>query len=134
VALAKAKAGHYSQFEIQRGLSVRRMISWFDGNEGDWTASPELVRKVQFRPQNLATEAPPPGKFDLVLCRNVLLYFSAALRRKVFDTLAEAMRPGGVLVLGAGETVIGQTEHFVPSDQYRGFYQLRDAGNERRFG
>jgi chemotaxis protein methyltransferase CheR len=124
VALARAKAGKYSQFEIQRGLSVRRMISWFDSSGADWTANQELVRKIHFRQQNLADDPAPPGRFDVVLCRNVLLYFSSPLRRRVFQTLASALRPGGVLVLGAGETVIGQTDAFVPSDRFRGFYHM----------
>lgn len=129
-ALARARSGVYSQFEIQRGLSVRRMITWFEATGSEWTASPDLVRKVRFREQNLASDPPPPGVFDLVLCRNVLLYFSAALRRRVFDTLAEAVRPGGLLVLGAGETVIGQTDAFVPSDKFRGFYHAVEARPE----
>ena len=120
-ALTRARSGRYSQFEIQRGLSVRRMMSWFDGAQGDWSASPELTRKVQFRQHNLAGDPPPPGKFDIVLCRNVLLYFSGPLRKQVFDRLSQAVRPGGVLVLGAGETVIGQTELFSPSERFRGF-------------
>ena len=64
-----------------------------------------------------------PGRFDIILCRNVLLYLSPALRRHVFDRLAEVARPGALLVLGAGETVIGQTESFRPSPQYRGLYE-----------
>lgn len=131
-ALTRARAGRFSQFEIQRGLSVRRMMSWFDGAGGDWAANPELVRKVQFRQQNLAGDPPPPGKFDIVLCRNVLLYFSGALRRQVFDTMAQAVRPGGLLVLGAGETVIGQTEHFCPSDRFRGFYRPAEPDEQGR--
>jgi chemotaxis protein methyltransferase CheR len=123
-ALARARSGRYSQFEIQRGLSVHRMMKWFDGNADDWAASPELTRKVQFRQHNLAGDPPPPGRFDIVLCRNVLLYFSGALRKQVFDRLSQAVRPGGVLVLGAGETVIGQTDLFAPSDRFRGFYKL----------
>jgi chemotaxis protein methyltransferase CheR len=130
-ALARARAGKFSQFEIQRGLSVRRMISWFESAGGDWSASPELVRKVHFRQQNLANDPPPPGRFDLVLCRNVMLYFSGEVRRQVFDTLYESLRPGGLLVMGAGETVIGQTEHFAPSDRYRGFYHSTDRSAER---
>jgi len=125
-ALARARSGRYSQFEIQRGLSVRRMMQWFDGGQGDWAANPELTRKVQFRQQNLAGDPPPPGKFDIVLCRNVLLYFSAPLRKQVFDRLSQAVRPGGFLVLGAGETVIGQTELFSPSERFRGFYNLAE--------
>lgn len=127
-ALARGKAGRYSQFEIQRGLPIRRMVEWFDSVEGDWVAKPELVRRVQFRQQNLTADAPPPGKFDIILCRNVMLYFSLPLRRQVFDRLAGAVRPGGLLVLGAGETVIGLTDHFRPSEAFRGFYRAVDAG------
>jgi len=126
-ALTRAKAGRYSQFEIQRGLPVRRMVSWFDSVGGEWQAKPELLRKIQFRQHNLAADPAPAGKFDIVLCRNVLLYFSLPLRRRVFETLAAAVRPGGLLVLGAGETVIGQTELFCPSDEFRGFYRPVDA-------
>ncbi len=129
-ALARARTGRYSQFEIQRGLSVHRMMAWFETAGGDWVANPELVRKVQFRQQNLAEDPPPPGKFDIVLCRNVLLYFSGSLRQRVFDTLAKAVRPGGLLVLGAGETVIGQTGQFVPSERFRGFYQMVEQSPE----
>ncbi|HEX8302452.1 protein-glutamate O-methyltransferase CheR [Sphingomonas sp.] len=122
-ALTRARAGKFSQFEIQRGLPVRRMMTWFDTIGGDWAAKPELLRRVQFRQQNLTADPAPPGKFDIILCRNVLLYFSHSMRRRVFDTLSTAIRPGGLLVLGAGETVIGQTEHFTPSEAYRGFYR-----------
>jgi chemotaxis protein methyltransferase CheR len=133
-ALARAKAGRFTQFEIQRGLSIRRMMRWFEGEGADWTALPELLRRVQFRPQNLVSDPAPPGSFDIVLCRNVLLYFSAPLRRQVLGTLAGALRPGGMLVLGAGETVIGQTDRFIPSETFRGFYQpvaLRDEMHRR---
>lgn len=126
-ALTRARAGHFSQFEIQRGLPVRRMMTWFDSAGGDWAAKPELLRRIQFRQHNLTADAPPPGKFDVVLCRNVMLYFSQDVRRDVFEILAAAIRPGGLLVLGAGETVIGLTDRFRPCDQYRGFYRAVEA-------
>jgi chemotaxis protein methyltransferase CheR len=126
-AIARARAGRYSQFEIQRGLPVRRMIAWFEGTGGEWVAKPELVRRIHFRQHNLVEDLPPVGRFDIVLCRNVLLYFSQPLRRRVFDTLGKAVRPGGMLVLGAGETVIGQTDVFAPSDRFRGFYHPASA-------
>lgn len=129
-ALARARNGQYSQFEIQRGLSVRRMISWFDSQDGDWTAKPELVREIRFRQHNLTADPPPPGRYDIVLLRNVLLYFSNDVRKQVFDRIAEAMRPGGLLVLGAGETVIGQTTLFAPSGRFRGFYEAVDTRPE----
>ncbi|QQV79003.1 protein-glutamate O-methyltransferase CheR [Sphingomonas aliaeris] len=123
-ALARARLGRFSQFEIQRGLPIRRMIRWFDAAGGDWAAKPELVRQISFRRLNLVADPLPAGKFDVVLCRNVLLYLSSSLRRQVLDRLATVLRPGGLLVLGAGETVIGQTEAFCPSAEYRGLYEM----------
>lgn len=123
-AIARAKAGRYSQFEIQRGLPVRRMIDWFEAVGNEWIARPELVRRVHYRQQNLVSDPLPPGRFDIVLCRNVLLYLSPALRRQVLDRLAGALRPDGLLVLGAGETVIGNGDAFTPSVRMKGFYGL----------
>ncbi|RDE05225.1 CheR family methyltransferase [Sphingomonas aracearum] len=122
-ALVRARAGRFSQFEIQRGLPVRRMVSWFESDGGDWVASPDLVRRIQFRRLNLVGDPLPFGRFDVILCRNVLLYLSPSLRRTVLDRLALSLRPGGLLVLGAGETVIGQTEAFRPSARWRGLYE-----------
>ncbi|WP_448665024.1 CheR family methyltransferase [Sphingomonas sp. CJ20] len=121
-AIARARSARFSPFEIQRGLAVRRMVQWFDSVGGEWVAHPELVRRLQFRQHNLTGDPVPAGKFDIILCRNVLLYFSLEMRRRVFETLASAVRPGGLLVLGAGETVIGLTDRFRPSDMYRGCY------------
>ncbi|MEG3180337.1 CheR family methyltransferase [Sphingomonas sp. LT1P40] len=130
-AVARARAGRFSQFEIQRGLPVRRMVTWFDSVDGEWIVRPELAKRIQFRRHNLAKDPPPVGMFDLVLCRNVLLYFDAALRTRVFRTLRAGLRDGGLLVLGAGETVIGQTDAFRPSDKFRGLYQA-DSGEIAR--
>jgi len=122
-ALARARAGRYSQFEIQRGLPVRRMMRWFDAApDGDWIANAELQRMVVYRRINLAADSSPAGRFDLILCRNVLLYLSPELKLACFERFARALRPGGTLVLGAGETVIGQTRAFAPSARFRGFY------------
>lgn len=126
-ALVRARAGRYSQFEIQRGLPVRRMMRWFDTVGNDWVARPELLRQVSFRQLNLVADRLPAGRFDIILCRNVLLYLSASLRRRVLDRLAEVARPGALLVLGAGETVIGQSDAFRPSTRYRGLYELAVA-------
>lgn len=123
-AIARARAARYSQFEIQRGLPIRRMLRWFEQDGEEFVARPELVRLVQFRKHNVVAEPPPYGLFDVILCRNVLLYFSGAVRQGVFDRLADALRPGGLLILGAGETTIGQTERFTPSQRFRGCYDL----------
>lgn len=120
-ALVKGKAGFYSQFEIQRGLPVTAMLRWFDQVGQDWRVKRDLARLVRFRRHNLLMAQ--TGRFDLVLCRNVLLYFSPERRREAFDRLAASIVPDGYLVLGAGETVIGQTEAFVPAPNARGLYR-----------
>ncbi len=121
-AIGRAKAAKYSQFEIQRGLSIRRMMAWFEGDDAEWTAKHELARRIQFRQHNLISDPLPAGGFDIVLCRNLLLYFAPDLRREVFGRLAKAVRPDGFIALGAGETVIGQTDRFTPSTVWRGLY------------
>lgn len=122
-ALVRARAGRYTHFEIQRGLPIRRMMRWFDQQGDDWIAKPELVRRIAFRRINLVADPLPVGRFDIILCRNVLLYLPPLLRRQVLDRFATVIRPGGLLVLGAGETVIGQTEAFRASPRYRGLYE-----------
>lgn len=122
-AVARARSGRYTQFEIQRGLPIRRVMRWFDSDASDWAAKPELTKLVAVRRHNLVSDGPPAGRFDVILCRNVLLYLSTAAKAGVFDRFGAAIRPGGTLVLGAGETVIGQTSLFEPSRRLRGFYE-----------
>lgn len=129
-ALARARQGRYTQFEIQRGLPIRRMMRWFESDGADWVAKPELVRTIQFRRLNLVADRPPVGQFDIILCRNVLLYLAVEAKAAIFAKLAEALRPGGLLVLGAGETVVGQSGLFEPSRRHRGLYER--VGVERR--
>lgn len=122
-ALTRGRSGRYSQFEIQRGLAIRRMMQWFDNPDGEWVANPALVRRINFRRLNLVADPLPIGRFDVILCRNVLLYLTAPVRAQIFERFAQVIRPGGLLVLGAGETVIGQTDAFRPSPTYRGLYE-----------
>ena len=132
-AVARAKSGRYTQFEIQRGLPIRRMMRWFEADGSDWVARPDLTRLVTVRRNNLVADRPPSGKFDVVLCRNVLLYLSTATKADVFARFADVIRPGGTLVLGAGETVIGQTRAFEPSRRLRGLYErVGPTGSARR--
>lgn len=122
-AIARARSGRFSQFEIQRGLPMRRMVRWFDTTGSDWIAKPDLLKRVVFRRMNLMADPAPVGQFDIVLCRNVLLYLSATTKEQVFPKIAASLKSGGVLVMGAGETVIGQTRLFEPSKRFRGFYE-----------
>lgn len=126
-AIERAKEGRYSQFEIQRGLPVTQMLRRFDQIEREWQVSDDLRTMVSFRTHNLLS-SPPPGVFDVVLCRNVLFYFSPDVRGLVFGRIASAMPEDGVLMLGAGETVMGHTDHFVSDYECRGLYRKRIHG------
>ena len=135
-AVEQARSGVYSQFEVQRGLPVLQMMRWFEELPGAaWRISADLRRSVRFEVGSLvATAAPaaPAETFDIVLCRNVLLYFSPEMRRTAFERLACASGEDGVLMLGAGETVIGQTDAFVSDPECRGLYLRVPAKPERR--
>lgn len=120
-AVARARRGRYSQFEIQRGLPVRTMLRWFEQQGEDWVVDNRLRRMIRFATHSLTT--PPPGQYDVILCRNVLMYFAPPVRRAVFERLHEALAPDGVLMLGAGETVIGQTTRFAADPDLRGLYR-----------
>ena len=122
-AIARAKSGTYSQFEVQRGLPVMQMVRWFEElGGGDWRIAEALRRQVRFEARNIIDKPPAPGRFDIILCRNLLLYFSPDMRRLAFNRLAEAIAPDGALMLGAGETVLGQTDRFVSDAECRGLY------------
>lgn len=125
-AIEQAASGLYSQFEIQRGLPTRQMLRWFAPVQEQWQAMPALRRTVRFRRHNLLDRAPFEGAADVILCRNVLLYFGAAERAAVFERLAGAIAPDGVLMLGAGETVLGNSDLFQSDKRHRGFYCLAD--------
>ncbi len=124
--IARADEGLFSRFEVQRGLPVQQMLRHFIQEGDDWRVNADLRRQVRFVRHNLLE--PPPGRFDAILCRNVLLYLAPELRRRAFERLASALVPDGVLMLGAGETVIGQTSVFMPDLDCRGLYRL--AANE----
>lgn len=131
-AIERAQTGVFSQFEIQRGLPITMMMRWFEQEGENWYAKSDLKRRVQFRRHNVLEQPPLPGRFDLILCRNVLLYFPAPVRTAAFDRLASAIEPGGVLMLGAGETVLGQTSKFVSERELRGLYRPAAEGQSSK--
>ena len=131
-AINAARSGLYSQFEVQRGLGVTQMLRHFDEATGGWQIREDARRMVHFRQHNVL--GPPPGRhpFDLVLCRNVLLYFDRATRAAAFERLANAVASDGFLMLGAGETVVGQTDRFTPAPRRASFFEPHTAGRESR--
>jgi chemotaxis protein methyltransferase CheR len=131
-AINAARSGLYSQFEVQRGLGVTQMLRHFDETKNGWQIREDPRRFAQFRQHNVLGPHPGRQPFDLVLCRNVLLYFDRMTRSAAFDRLANAVAPDGFLMLGAGETVIGQTDRFNPSPQRASFFEPLAPVSEAR--
>jgi chemotaxis protein methyltransferase CheR len=120
--LEKAKSGLFSQFEVQRGLPIQLLVKYFDQIGDTWQINPDVRAMVQFRPFNLLHDFALLGRFDLVFCRNVLIYFDQDTKSHVLERVARSTEPDGYLVLGAAETVVGLTESFKPLPNHRGLY------------
>ncbi|MDD3799389.1 MAG: protein-glutamate O-methyltransferase CheR [Novosphingobium sp.] len=127
-AIEAARKGAYSQFEIQRGLGVGQMLAFFEERSGGWQAVESLLRMARFEVHNLLDTPPGPGNFDLVLCRNVLLYFDSETRGRAFANLARALASDGHLLLGGGETAVGQTGLLEPDHAHPGFCRHKAMG------
>ncbi|WFL78182.1 protein-glutamate O-methyltransferase CheR [Altererythrobacter arenosus] len=122
-AISVARSGHYSQFEVQRGLSVSQMLNYFDETASGWQMHSSTRSIVRFQQHNILDPAPCRQPFDLILCRNVLLYFDGPTRTQAFDRLHQALAPDGFLMLGAGETVVGQTQMFESAARRPSIYE-----------
>ena len=125
--LEKSKSGVYSQFEVQRGLPIQLLVKYFKQNGELWQISPELRAMVQHRQLNLLHDFSQLGTFDIIFCRNVLIYFDQDTKINIFGRLAKAMEGDGFLVLGAAETVVGLTDVFKPFPDKRGLYRPSGA-------
>ena len=125
--LEKSKSGVYSQFEVQRGLPIQLLVKYFKQNGELWQISPELRAMVQHRQLNLLHDFSQLGTFDVIFCRNVLIYFDQDTKINIFGRLAKAMEGDGFLVLGAAETVVGLTDVFKPFPDKRGLYRPSGA-------
>lgn len=110
--LARAATGRYTQLEVNRGLPAPMLVRWFSRDGADWQLADAVRSLVTFRQLNLVRPLPPIGTFDIVLLRNVLIYFEPAMKRAVLESIAGVLRPGGHLLLGASETTFGLTDAF----------------------
>lgn len=120
--LDRARAGLYTQFEVQRGLSGPQLARWFV-REGDaWRAVPRLRAMVTFREWNLLAELSPLGMFDVVFCRNVLIYFDTPTKERVLAAVVRQMPQDGLLYLGASETTLGLAPGLVRAEGKCGVY------------
>jgi chemotaxis protein methyltransferase CheR len=120
--LDRAKAGAYTQFEVQRGLPIQMLLKYFTQNGDQWTISQDIRSMIHYRTLNLLNDFSALGQFDIVYCRNVLIYFDQPTKIDVLNRAARQTASDGYLLLGAAETVVGLTDAFKPVTDRRGLY------------
>jgi chemotaxis protein methyltransferase CheR len=121
--LEKSRSGIYSQFEVQRGLPIQMLVKYFKQTGELWQVNADIRAMVQHRQLNLLHDFSQLGSFDIVFCRNVLIYFDQDTKIDIFGRLARVMEPDGFLVLGAAETVVGLSDVFRALPERRGLYR-----------
>ena len=121
--LEKSRAGIYSQFEVQRGLPIQLLVKYFTQTGELWQLNADIRAMVQHRQLNLLQDFSQLGTFDVIFCRNVLIYFDQDTKAGVFDRLSRMLEPDGVLLLGAAESVVGISDAFRPYPERRGLYR-----------
>ena len=129
--LEKSKAGIFSQFEVQRGLPIQMLVKYFTQTGDLWQINADIRAMVQHRQLNLLQDFSHLGSFDVIFCRNVLIYFDQETKTAIFDRLARVLEPDGVLALGAAESVVGISDAFKPDPQRRGLYRPNAARTGR---
>ncbi len=122
--LNRARAGLYTQFEVQRGLPIATLVKYFKQVGEKWRLDAGIRSMVKFKEFNLLDDAAVLGQFDIVFCRNVLIYFDQQTKSEVLGRISSVMPNDGVLYLGGAETVLGITDKFVPITGHRGMYAL----------
>lgn len=122
--VAKATSGVYTQFEVQRGLPVQLLVKYFKQDGNKWEIHPTLRQKVQFQKFNLLDDFRPLDRFDVIFCRNVLIYFDQTTKSEVLQRMSMILPNDGILYLGGAESVIGISKDFKPLQGLRGVYGL----------
>ena len=117
--LERGRQGIYSQFEVQRGLPIHLLMKYFDEVQDGWQVKEELGRSISWRELNLLQDFSALGRFDVVFCRNVLIYFQVSTKKEILDRISTMLPSDGFLLMGAAETVIGITETFSRVKEYR---------------
>jgi chemotaxis protein methyltransferase CheR len=126
--LARSRQGRYSELEVNRGLPNALRLKYFDQVGADWQVRAELRRMVEFRELNLAGPWPAMPPADLVLLRNVLIYFDVATKRQILARIRKILRPGGFLMLGTAETTMNLDDGFeLQRSDGTTYYRVRGA-------
>lgn len=126
-AINRAKKGIYSQFEVQRGLPIGLLIKYFDQVDQDWQVNTQILNKINYRQYNMVNDQRYMGKFDLILCRNMLMYLGENNKFLAFENIENALNRGGYLMLGAAETITGYSKKLEHCQDYRTFYKHKET-------
>lgn len=130
--LEKARSGLYSQFEVQRGLPIQMLLKHFEQRGDKWQVSQKLRGMIDFRQHNLLERNDHFGRFDVIFCRNVLIYFDVPTKAKVLELLAPRLVADGAFILGAAETVLGLSTPFTCDPEHRGLYRHAGSASQPR--
>jgi len=122
--LERARQGLFTQFEVQRGLPIQMLMHYFTQQDDHWRISERMRQMVTFRKLNLIDPTYNLGKFDVVFCRNVLIYFDGPTKVDVLNRIAGVVNPGSFLMMGAAESLVGSSQAFEPMQDRRGLYKL----------
>jgi chemotaxis protein methyltransferase CheR len=131
-AIESARQGQYSQFEVQRGLPITMLLRYFQRLGERWQISEFLRSRVNFREFNLLSDYRPLGTFDVIFCRNVLIYFDVPTKRDILARISRALAPDGFLVMGSAETVIGLSDAFTPHKEHPTLFVHKAAQRQRQ--
>lgn len=127
-ALEQAREGRYSQFEVQRGMPIQLLLKYFEQKDEIWFIKPELKQSTTFQQHNLMDSSyEPMGTFDIIYCRNVLIYFDAPTKTRILENMAKILAPNGLLVLGATENILGMKERFTRLNDTPGTFYLANS-------
>lgn len=130
-ALERARAGVYTQFEVQRGLPVHYLVKYFEQLEGSWQIDSAMRHKIDYRTFNLLGDIGAIGPVDIIFCRNVLIYFDQETKGVILDAMSTLLPDDGVLYLGGAETVLGVSKSFKPASDLSGVYRVVDQDDSR---
>jgi len=129
--LARAKSGIYTQFEVQRGLPIQLLVKYFKQDGDKWQIAADIRSMVQYREFNLLEDPLVLGRFDVVFCRNVLIYFDQGTKSLILDRVSKLLPADGLLYLGGAETVLGVSDRFEPLAGHRGIYAVAAANTPK---
>ncbi len=129
--LEKSKAGIFSQFEVQRGLPIQLLVKHFTQVGDMWQLNADIRSMVQHRQLNLLQDFGHLGTFDIIFCRNVLIYFDQDTKAGIFERISRLVESDGFLVLGAAESVVGISDAFKPYPERRGLYRPNATRNAK---